>query len=142
MAMLSPVCGLRPCRAARVLVVKVPKPGRTTLSPRASASAIAESTASTALWACALDIAVWLATWAERSDFFMGVFLGTGGRRRLHSSAPGRVGAIGFDAVEHLVPCRVEKRLPRLDVDPSPPKANASKTSAAGYLCLTFGGVR
>ena len=48
---------------------------------------------STALWACAFDSAAWLATWTERSDFFMGVFLGTGGRQRLHGSAPGRVGA-------------------------------------------------
>ena len=30
MAMLSPVCGLRPWRAPRVLVVKAPKPGMTT----------------------------------------------------------------------------------------------------------------
>ena len=62
MAMLSPVCGLRPWRAVRVLVVKVPKPGMTTLSSRASASGMAENRASTALWACALDSAAWVAT--------------------------------------------------------------------------------
>ena len=62
MAMLSPVCGLRPWRAPRVFVVKVPKPGMTTLSSRASASAIGENRASTALWACALDSAAWVET--------------------------------------------------------------------------------
>ena len=43
--MFSPVCGLRSWRAARVLVVKGPKPGMTTRSSRGSTSAIAASTA-------------------------------------------------------------------------------------------------
>ena len=55
-----------------------------------------------------------------------------------------RLGAIGFDAVKHLVLCRVEKRPPRLDLDVYPylPKANVAKTSAASYLCLTSGDAR
>ena len=57
MAMLSPVCGLRLWRAPRVFVVKASKPGMTTLSSPAIASAIAENRASTALCACALDSA-------------------------------------------------------------------------------------
>ena len=44
-----------------------------------------------------------------------------------------RLGAIGFDAVKHLVLCRVEKRPPKLDLDVYPylPKANVGKTCAA-----------
>jgi len=40
------------------------------------------------------------------------------------------MGAIGYDAVKHLVLCRVEKRPPRLDLDfyPYLPKANAGTT--------------
>ena len=55
-----------------------------------------------------------------------------------------RLGAIGFDAVKHLVLCRVEKRPPRLDLDVYPylPKANVAKTSAASYLCLMSGDAR
>ena len=59
MLRLSPVRGLRPCRAARVFVVNVPNPGMSTLSPLASASPIAENTASTALSACALESEAW-----------------------------------------------------------------------------------
>ena len=54
-----------------------------------------------------------------------------------------RLGAIGFDAVKHLVLCRVEKRPPKLDLNVYPylPKANVDKTCAASYLCLpTCGG--
>ena len=53
-----------------------------------------------------------------------------------------RLGAIGFDAVKHLVLCRVEKRPPRLDlyVYPYLPKANVAKTCAANYLCLMSAG--
>ena len=45
---LSPVLGLRPVRAGRLLVPKVPKPAIRTSSPLARASAIASNTASTA----------------------------------------------------------------------------------------------
>jgi hypothetical protein len=48
------------------------------------------------------------------------------------------MGAIGFDAIKHLVLCRVERRPPRLDLDVYPylPKARVEKTSAAAYMCL------
>ena len=49
-----------------------------------------------------------------------------------------QMGAIGFDAVKHLVLCRVERRPPRLDLDVYPylPKARVEKTLAAAYMCL------
>ena len=52
-----------------------------------------------------------------------------------------RMGAIGFDAVKHLVLCQVEKRPPRLDLDIYPylPHANVGTTSAASYMCLMDG---
>ena len=48
------------------------------------------------------------------------------------------LGAIGFDAVKHLVLCRVERRPPKLDLDVYPylPRATVGKTSPASYLCL------
>ena len=53
-----------------------------------------------------------------------------------------RMGAIGFDAVKHLVLCQVEKRPPKLDLDVYPylPRANVGATSAASYMCLMAGG--
>jgi hypothetical protein len=52
-----------------------------------------------------------------------------------------RMGAIGFDAVKHLVLCQVEKRPPKLDLDVYPylPKANVGTTSAASYMSLMRG---
>ena len=52
-----------------------------------------------------------------------------------------RMGAIGFDAVKHLVLCQVDKRPPRLDLDVYPylPRANVATTSAASYMCLMPG---
>ena len=49
-----------------------------------------------------------------------------------------RLGAIGFDAVKHLVLCRLEKRPPKLDLDVYPylPKATVGRTSATSYMCL------
>ena len=49
-----------------------------------------------------------------------------------------RLGAIGFDAVKHLVLCRLEKRPPKLDLDVYPylPKATVGSTSATSYMCL------
>jgi len=49
-----------------------------------------------------------------------------------------RMGAIGFDAVKHLVLCQVEKRPPKLDLDVYPylPRANVGTTSAASYMSL------
>jgi len=53
-----------------------------------------------------------------------------------------QMGAISFDAVKHLVLCRVERRAPRLDLDLYPflPRANIATTSAASYMSLLGGG--
>src|SRR5215204_3722413 len=50
-------------------------------------------------------------------------------------------GAIGFDAVKHLVLCRIENRPPRLDLTVYPylPKARVAMTSAKAYLGLLAG---
>jgi transposase len=47
-------------------------------------------------------------------------------------------GAIGFDAVKHLVLCRIERRPPRLDLTVYPylPQARVAMTSAKAYLGL------
>jgi hypothetical protein len=52
-----------------------------------------------------------------------------------------RLGAIGFDAVKHLVLCQIEKRPPKLDLDVYPylPKANVGTTSVASYMSLMRG---
>ena len=50
-------------------------------------------------------------------------------------------GVIGFDAVKHLVLCRVERRPPRLDLTVYPylPRARVATTSARAYLDLLAG---
>jgi transposase len=50
-------------------------------------------------------------------------------------------GAIGFDAVKHLVLCRIERRPPRLDLTVYPylPRANVASTTAATYMGLLNG---
>jgi len=50
-------------------------------------------------------------------------------------------GAIGFDAVKHLVLCRIERRPPRLDLTIYPylPRATVATTSARTYLELLTG---
>jgi len=47
-------------------------------------------------------------------------------------------GAVGFDAVKHLVLCRIERRPPRLDmaIYPYLPKATVATTSARSYMDL------
>jgi hypothetical protein len=47
-------------------------------------------------------------------------------------------GAIGFDAVKHLVLCRIERRPPRLNmaIYPYLPKATVATTSAGAYMEL------
>jgi transposase len=47
-------------------------------------------------------------------------------------------GAIGFDAVKHLVLCRIERRPPRLDLSVYPylPRATVATTSARNYMGL------
>ncbi len=51
-------------------------------------------------------------------------------------------GVIGFDAVKHLVLCRIERRPPRLDLKIYPylPQASVTTTSARAYLSLLAGG--
>jgi transposase len=48
------------------------------------------------------------------------------------------LGAIGYDAVKHLVLCRIERRPPRLDLDIYPylPNANVEVTRAGSYMSL------
>ena len=50
-------------------------------------------------------------------------------------------GTIGFDAVKHLVLCRIERRPPRLDMTIYPylPKAQVAVTSAGDYMALLSG---
>jgi hypothetical protein len=50
-------------------------------------------------------------------------------------------GAVGFDAVKHLVLCRIERRPPRLDMTIYPylPKATVATTSARSYMDLLVG---
>ena len=50
-------------------------------------------------------------------------------------------GAIGFDAVKHLVLCRIERRPARLDmaIYPYLPKATVATTSAGAYMDLLSG---
>ena len=50
-------------------------------------------------------------------------------------------GAIGYDAVKHLVLCRIERRPPRLDLTVYPylPRARVAMTSATAYLDLLAG---
>ena len=51
------------------------------------------------------------------------------------------LGAIGYDAVKHLVLCRVERRPPRLDLDIYPylPRAQVETTKPASYMSLMPG---
>ncbi len=52
-----------------------------------------------------------------------------------------RLGAIGFDAVKHLVLCRIERRPPRLNLEVYPylPRARVATTSAKSYMSLLSG---
>jgi len=49
-----------------------------------------------------------------------------------------RLGAISFDAVRHLLLCRIERRPPRLDMENYPhlPTAQVRTTQAADYMTL------
>ena len=53
-------------------------------------------------------------------------------------------GTIGFDAVKHLVLCRIERRPPRLDMTVYLylPKAHVAATSPGDYMTLLSGGSR
>jgi len=50
-------------------------------------------------------------------------------------------GAVGYDAIKHLVLCRIERRPPRLDLTVYPylPKARVAMTSARDYMGLLAG---
>jgi transposase len=50
-------------------------------------------------------------------------------------------GAVGFDAIKHLLLCRIERRPPRLDMGVYPylPKATVATTSARSYMELLAG---
>ena len=52
-----------------------------------------------------------------------------------------RLGAIGFDAVKHLVLCRIERRPPKLDLAAYPylPRVTVATTSAKAYMALLGG---
>jgi len=52
-----------------------------------------------------------------------------------------RLGAIGFDAVKHLVLCRIERRPPKLDLTIYPylPRVTVEATSAKAYMALLGG---
>ena len=51
------------------------------------------------------------------------------------------LGALSFDAVKHLVLCRLEGRPPRLDLELYPylPRVRVSATSAGDYMALLSG---
>ena len=53
-------------------------------------------------------------------------------------------GTIGFEAVKHLVLCRIERRPPRLDMTVYPylPKAHVAATSPGAYMSLLSGSGR
>ena len=71
MEMVSPVAGLRPCRAERARVENVPNPVMATVSSLASASPITENAVEMTVSAVALDTSAWAATWAQSSDLVM-----------------------------------------------------------------------
>jgi transposase len=52
-----------------------------------------------------------------------------------------RLGAIGYDAVKHLVLCRIERRPPKLDLAAYPylPRVTVATTSAEAYMALLGG---
>jgi transposase len=52
-----------------------------------------------------------------------------------------KLGAIGFDAVKHLVLCRIERRPPKLDLAAYPylPQVTVATTQAKAYLALLGG---
>ena len=52
-----------------------------------------------------------------------------------------RLGALSFDAVKHLVLCRLEGRPPRLDLElyPCLPRISVKTTRATDYMTLLSG---
>ena len=64
-------------------------------------------------------------------------------REEVHSAVRDalRLGAVSFDAVRHLVLCRIDGRPPRLDMELYPylPRAKVTTTSAGDYMTLLAG---
>ena len=62
---------------------------------------------------------------------------------RGHRTMPCSLGTISFDAVKHLLLCRIERRPPRLDLENYPhlPLAEVQTTQAADYMALLARGV-
>ena len=111
----------------------------------------------------ALDQAAPLAGWELPEEFatlrrLLEARMGNRGKREfvqvlrlLESFQPGDVlagiqaaiarGVIGFDAVKHLMLCRIERRPPRLDLTVYPylPRATVAATSARTYMGLLTG---
>ncbi len=52
-----------------------------------------------------------------------------------------RLGAVSFDAVKHLMLCRLEGQPPRLDLELYPylPRVRVNTTSAGDYMALLSG---
>ena len=52
-----------------------------------------------------------------------------------------RLGTIGFDAVKHLLLCRIERRPPKLDLSNYPylPRARVEITLVGAYMSLLGG---
>ena len=91
--MLSPVRGLRPWRAGRLWVEKVPKPAMATVSSLASASPMTESATVTTLLAVSRDTAARSATRLQSLDLLTRRFpLSFDG-----TASPTRVGAVCRD---------------------------------------------
>ena len=114
----------------------------------------------------ALDQAAPLAGWSLPGEFLtlrrlLEARMGKSGRREyvqvlrlLETFAPQdvhagvkdalRLGAIGFDAVKHLVLCRIERRPPRLNLEGYPylPTARVLTTSPEAYMGLLAGAPR
>jgi len=111
----------------------------------------------------ALDQAAPLAGWNLPEDFqrlrrLLEARMGTSGKREyvqvlrllesfdlatVHAAIRNalRLGAIGFDAVKHLLLCHIEGKPPRLSLDAYPylPKATVPTTAAQAYLSLLSG---
>jgi hypothetical protein len=77
---------------------------------------------------------------ASRTKFLIVPLLETFGFEDLHAAVKHalRLGAVSFDAVKHLLLCRIEKRPAKLDLDVYPflPRANVATTSPASYMSL------
>ena len=69
--------------------------------------------------------------------------MGTFSHQEVHHAVQDalRLGAISFDAVKHLLLCRLEGRPPRLDLDLYPylPRVTVKTTGATDYLALLSG---